>query len=123
MKQMAMTFILMISLFYCIAIGSNQLAVAYYEEGLSTAMENSIRHSLTALSEPGAAEITDEQELYAAFLQDLVLQMGEKAVCDIDVYELDYSQGILDVKATLTVSLPFGGSEAISCRKRGKLEV
>lgn len=123
MKQMAITFVFTICFFFCIEIICNQLVEMQYEETLTFAVENSIRHTLELLGNHESDFLASEQDLFASFLQELTLEIGDQAEYDISVYELNYEQGIMDLEVKLTFSLPFGGDKAISCRKRGKLSV
>lgn len=122
MKQMAISFILILCLSYCVVIECDQLSKAQYTEGLLVAMEESVRHALTLLGNQTEEEISSDEGLYASFLQDLMLQMGNQASYEVYVYERNYSRGILDVETIMHVKLPSGRNWSVSCRRRGKLE-
>lgn len=88
-----------------------------HQEQLDIAMEMAMRHSLTAAAVKKNYSITSNQELYADFLGELFLVLGEDAECDIKVYEMDLESGVMDVEAVVSFVLPGGGMEQVICRK------
>lgn len=91
-------------------------------EELNYAVETAVRHSLQTAVGGTEGVIRNEEELYADFLGELMLMYGDECRYEIQVYQLDAENGVMDVSVTAFRKLPFGGDSTVQCRKYAAAE-
>lgn len=122
MKQMVMAMILTMIFWETIQYSYNAQSRQLQMEELNHAVETAVRHSLKTAMEGTEDVINSDEELYADFLGDLMLMYGSEYRYEIQIYQLDAENGIMDVSVKAFRNLPFGGSSTVQCRKYAAAE-
>lgn len=117
MRQLIAAFLLFLFLAGGINCVYSMESKQLHQEELEIAMESAMRHSLEAARIKKNNSISNEKELYADFLGELMLTLGAEAEYEITVYELDLENGIMDIQIISKFSLPGGTEAQAKCRK------
>lgn len=91
-------------------------------EELNYAVETAVRHSLQTAVGGTEGVIRNDEELYADFLGELMLMYGDEYRYEIQIYQMDAENGVMDVSVSSFRKLPFGGESIVQCRKYAEAE-
>lgn len=104
--------IVVLSLLSILTIDARRTRKENLEDNLSTVMKSTAETYYIDRS----YSINNEEEFVADFLEVFLSQIDSDCTIDVDIYELDFTNGVFTVEVTEHFKQPLGIDGAITCR-------